>query len=251
MWQKLKEQIPSIVILAVLVVSGVAFTLNRIDSRHREELAALQTQNKSMHDQAEENGRQFAATNKLLQDALKRNTSSFLSPEQSVEMFGDKHLNHLADLIAKRIEPKLPEVQTPAEMERMERAETNRIATRLTNNLRPVLVDSAAKHDAAQAALRADEQRIAQLSGTVRDTQAAAQDAVRLSHELSALYLDSFKDHGVVVRLLSLPAELIQDTAKLNLVTGRDRRQVDRELSAKMSEIEKRLSDLRAGASKS
>jgi hypothetical protein len=63
------------------------------------------------------------------------------------------------------------------------------------------------------------------------------------------MYYDSYKDKGVVMRLWSLPASLLTDTAKGNLINGRrDRVQVEQELTAKMSELEKRLHEIPAPA---
>ena len=81
-------------------------------------------------------------------------------------------------------------------------------------------------------------------------TQAAAQDALKLSREISAMYVDSVKDHGVVMRLFSLPASLVIDAAKGNFVSG-ERERAQRELAAKMDEIDKRLKEVQSLAAAS
>ncbi len=78
----------------------------------------------------------------------------------------------------------------------------------------------------------------------MQSTQAAAQDAIKLSHEISALYLDSAKSEGVIVRLVSLPADLIHDAAGGNIIDSRTRDRTQKQLDEKMKQIEQRLNDV-------
>jgi hypothetical protein len=78
--------------------------------------------------------------------------------------------------------------------------------------------------------------------------QAAAQDALRLSHELSAMYLETYRDRGVLTRLVTLPANLVMDAASLNFVHG-NRDQAEREVRGKIEDIDKRLREIRSMAS--
>jgi hypothetical protein len=101
--------------------------------------------------------------------------------------------------------------------------------------------------------VRQYQDRVQQLNTNLASTQAAAQDALKLTHQVSDLYLDSFKDQGVLVRLLSLPANIVIDTTKLNLITSRDRAKVQKELDAEMNELDQRLDSIQTAtdASKS
>ena len=87
-----------------------------------------------------------------------------------------------------------------------------------------------------------------QLNNNLQQTQAAAQDALKLSHEITALYLSSFKDQGLITRLLTLPANVVRDAASLSIVTSSDRKKVEEQLVTKMAEIEKRLGELHGQA---
>ena len=87
-----------------------------------------------------------------------------------------------------------------------------------------------------------------QLNNNLQATQAAAQDALKLSHEITALYLSSFKDQGLITRLLTLPANVVRDAASLSIVNNSDRKKVEEQLVARMGDIEKRLTDLHAVA---
>jgi uncharacterized protein YfaS (alpha-2-macroglobulin family) len=85
-----------------------------------------------------------------------------------------------------------------------------------------------------------------QLNNNLQQTQATAQEALKLSHEITALYLSSFKDQGLITRLLTLPANVVKDAASLSIVSSSDRKKVEEQLLNRMNEIEKKLNDLQA-----
>ena len=62
MWHKLRDQIPAIILLAVLFVGAAAFTVKTVLRRQQAELAPLRAQNELLRAQADENRRQIAAT---------------------------------------------------------------------------------------------------------------------------------------------------------------------------------------------
>jgi hypothetical protein len=251
MWQKLKEQIPAIVLTAALVFGAAAFMVHSIVERQRAELVPLRAQNQALREQAEENRRQIAATNKLLKNALAQNGGAVFQPEAQIEKINEERLTRLAEVIAQRVIPALPAAKSPAELEASENAHVDKIAGRLAEDIRPALADALAQQKAASATLAQESDRRAeQLNVGLLATQAAAQDALKLSRELAALYSDSFRDHGVLMRLFSLPANLVIDAAKLNFVTG-ERAKTQRELSTKIDEIEKRLHEVQSLASAS
>lgn len=68
---------------------------------------------------------------------------------------------------------------------------------------------------------------------------------MKLSHEITALYLSTFKDQGLITRLLSLPANVVRDAASLSIVGSSDRKKVEEQLVTRMGEIDKRLTELR------
>ena len=94
--------------------------------------------------------------------------------------------------------------------------------------------------------LATEMNRNQQLNNNLQQTQAAAQDAMKLSHEITALYLSSFKDQGLITRLLTLPANVVKDAASLSIVSSSDRKKVEESLVSRMNEIEKRLIELQA-----
>lgn len=246
MWQRFKEQIPAIIITAVIVVAAGAIMVRSVTERQRTELEPLRAQNETLRLQAEENRRQIEATTKLLKDALAQAGSGGLAFQEGVEKINEERLTRLADVIARRVIPALPTAQTPSDLERSQNEQMDKVAHRLAENIKPVLADAIADQKANAAAMKQQsDAQIRQLNVGLLAAQAAAQDALKLSREVSALYADSFKDQGMIMRLFSLPANLVIDAATLNFVS-RDRTRVQQDLAAKNAEIEKRLREVQS-----
>lgn len=246
MWQKLKEQIPAIVVTAGLVIAAAAFMVRGIVQRQQAELAPLRARNERLAAQADENRRQIAATMTLVKDSLARSGGAGFAPVSSVEKIDEQRLARLAQVIAERVIPAIPAPQSPAEVAAAQNAQVDHVATRLADNIKPVLARAMADQQAsAVTAVQAGERRVQQVNLGLMATQAAAQDALRLAQEVSALYADSTKDQGVLMRLFSLPASLVMDAANLNFVAT-DRAKLQRELSGKVAEIEARLKEVQA-----
>ena len=83
-----------------------------------------------------------------------------------------------------------------------------------------------------------------QLNNNLQSTQALAQESLALSHEITALYISSLKDQGLLTRLLTLPANVVKDVANFNIIEKRDKEKIAQELVDKMSDIEKRLAEV-------
>jgi hypothetical protein len=249
MWHKLRDQIPAIILTAVLFIAAAAFMVQTVLRRQQAELAPLRAQNESLRAQAEENRRQIAATTTLLKDAIAQTNGGLIQGEGQVEKINNERLTRLAEVIAQRVIPSLPVPKPAGESEAAQNEQIDKVADRLAANIRPALADAIAEQKASAAGVLQDsEKRVQQLNVGLLATQAAAQDALRLSREISALYGDAAKDQGVLMRLFSLPASLMVDAANLNFVNGQ-RAKTQRDLSVKMEEIEKRLREVQSIAS--
>ncbi|MFI5337378.1 MAG: hypothetical protein ACHQ5A_11375, partial [Opitutales bacterium] len=83
-----------------------------------------------------------------------------------------------------------------------------------------------------------------QLNNNLLAADSVAQDSLKLSHEVTALYLSSFKDQGLLTRLLTLPANVVRDAASMSIVNSSDRKKMEERLVNEMNEIQKRLDEL-------
>ena len=98
--------------------------------------------------------------------------------------------------------------------------------------------------DQVGAVLTAELAKNQQLNNNLSSTQAIARDSLRLSHEVTALYLSSFKDQGLITRLLSLPANVVKDATSMSFVNSTERRKMEERLVSQMNDIEHRLNDI-------
>ena len=85
-----------------------------------------------------------------------------------------------------------------------------------------------------------------QLNTNLQETQGVAQDSLALSHEITALYLSSFKDQGLITRLLSLPSNVVKDAASLSIVNSSEKKKIEQQLVDRMNQIDKRLAEIQA-----
>jgi hypothetical protein len=249
MWQKLKEQLPVFIILSVLVVGAAVYIVRDLALRQQTEILPLRMENENLRAQAEENRRQIEAATRLLKEVVAQQGGAMIQTEEHIAKINEERLTRLAEVIAKRVIPEIPQPKSPEEFERAQYAQVDKVADRLVDNIRPVLAEAVAEQRAVATHIKQrSDARAQELNVGLLAAQAAAQDALKLSKELSALYVESHRDHGVLMRLFSLPANLVIDAANLNFLGG-DKEKAQREVSVKMDEIEKRLKEIQSLAS--
>ena len=265
MWQKLKEQIPTILITTMILI-GAGYWINQRnlivqEASRQTELAPLREQNDALKAAAEVNRQQIAAVDQLLKDAIAKRQADLFMTDEEISKLNQEKVEALADAIARRVQPYNAIASTPEEAEKLQREQIDKVSSRMATNIQPILSELAADQNLTRETIIEYSQRISDQLGSVLDgelaktqrlnnnlmqTQAAAQEALSLSHETTALYLSSFKDQGLITRLLSLPANIVKDVAQLNIVDKRDKDEIAKELVDKMSDIEDRLKSIRA-----
>ena len=246
MLRKFTENILTIVVTVALVVVAGFLMVTHASKEQNAALQPLREQNESLRAQADDNRRQLEATNQMLRDAIAHRQGGLFETDSEVQKLNGARMDALADAIANRVAPKLPTPATPEEMARQQDQTVDQISSRTVEKLQPSIVQLNDKEQASQHELAATRVRLDQVTANLNQTQAAADDAIKLSHELSAMYLDTYKDHGVVIRLLALPAEVIRDAASGNVLNDRNRKKEQQELDAKLQEIEARLNQVRS-----
>lgn len=267
MWQQLKAQFPAI-LLTALIVTGAAFWLHHktvvdMTARQQAELQPLREQNDALKASAEENRQQIEATNKLLRDAIARREADMFRTDEEIQKLNGERMDALAEAIAKKVNPYNTLPKTPEEADKMQNEQVDKVSARMAERIQPILAEMSKDQNLTRESIAQYSQRISdqignvltaemarnqQLNNNLQATQAVAQDSLKLSHEITALYLSSFKDQGLITRLLTLPANVVKDAASLSIVSSSDRKKVEEQLVAKMNDIEHRLQDLQAQA---
>jgi cell division protein FtsB len=260
MWQKLKEQLPAILI-TIIVIIGVAFWSHQKAladaAQYQASLDALRQQHAAeLKASSDETHRQIDALNTLLKDAIqKRSADAFMTEEEMAKVNAEK-VDQLAEAIATKIQPFNPLPKSPEEAERIQNEQTDKVSSRMAEKIQPILAEMARDQHLTRDSVAAYSQRISdqigvvltaemarnqQLNNSLASTQIVARDSLRLSQEVTALYLASFKDQGLITRLLSLPANVVKDATSLSLVNSSDRKKMEERLFAQLNSIEQRL----------
>ena len=268
MWQKLKEQIPAIILTAALVI-GSAFwlyqkTVSELAAKQQTEINRLRTEtNAELKASAEETRRHIESVNQLLKDAIaKRQADALMTDEEFAKINAEK-VNQLAEAIAQKIQPNSPLPKTPEEAEKLQNEQVDKVSSRMAEKISPILAEMSKDQNLTREAINAYSQRIsAQVGGVLTaemsrnqalntqllNSQAVAHDSMKLSHEITALYLSSFKDQGLITRLLSLPANVVRDAASMSIVTSSDRKKMEERLVGEMNNLEKRIQEIEAAS---
>ena len=265
MWQKLKEQLPAVILTAIVVV-GASFwllkTVNEMSIRQQKEINDLRAQTKAdIQATAEDTRHQIADVNTLLKDAIQKRAADVFMTEQEVAKMNADRVNQLAEAIAHKIQPYNPLPKTPEEAEHQQNEQVDKVSGRLAERIQPILADMAKDQNLTREQIVAYSQKISdqisnvltselaakqQLNNSVVATQAVARDSLKLSQEVVALYLSSFKDQSLITRLLTLPANVVRDAANLSIINSSERKQMEERLVGEMNVLQKRLSDIEA-----
>lgn len=270
MWQKLKEQIPAIILTAVIIL-GVAFWFNQktaadMAAKQQAEIASLREQtNAEMKASAEETRRHIESVNQLLKDAISKRAADVFMTEEEVAKLNAEKVDALAEAIARKVQPYNPLPKTPEEAEQLQNEQVDKVSTRMAEKIQPILAEMASDQNLTRDSINAYSQRISdQISGVLTSemsrnqelnnqllaSQAVAQDSMKLAHEITALYLSSFKDQGLVTRLLSLPANVVRDAANMSIVNSTERKKMEERLVGEMNVLDRRLAEIQASAPK-
>ncbi|MFT3782690.1 MAG: hypothetical protein QM790_11805 [Nibricoccus sp.] len=264
MWNKFKEQIPAVLItVLVLLIAGALFyvKVSRENQRQQAAMDALREQNNELRTAAEENRRQTEALNAMLKDAIARRAADALMTDEEYAKVNAEKIDRLADAIATKIQPFNPLPKTPEEAERLQNEQVDKVSSRMTEKIQPILAEMANDQHLTRDSINAYSQRISdqvgvvltaelaknqQLHNNLMATQTVAQDSLKLTHEVTALYLSSMKDQGLLTRLLTLPANVIKDATSLSLVSSSERRKMEARLVGEMNAIEARLQEIQS-----
>jgi|SRR5580692_2847059 hypothetical protein len=264
MWPKLKEQLPAIVVTALLVIVAAFFihqqTVSEMAKQQQDQLAQLKDETSAeIKAASDENSQRIEAINSLLKDAMaKRQAEMLMTDDEFAKVNADK-VNQLATAIAQKIQPYNPLPKTPEEAERQQNEQIDKVSTRLSEKIHPILAEMAADQHLTRDSIDAYSQKISdqvglvltgemaknqQLNSNVTATQDVARDSLALSREVTALYLSSFKDQGILSRLLMLPADVVKDATQFSIVNSNERAQIEQGLVTRMNNLQKQLDDL-------
>jgi len=264
---KIKDQAPAILITVLLMgglLAGYAYYVNTtvLPAQQRAMDEMRQANATALEQSAAETRKQIEAVNQLLKDAITQRSAEVFQTEDQIAKANAEKVNQLAEAVAQKLNPYNPLPKSPEEAEQMQIAQIDKVSGRLNERIQPILAQIAGDQNLTRESLaRYGEQISAQVTGVltselsrnerlgtqVQLTQGIAQESIALSHELTALYLSSVKDQGVVTRLLLLPANIVRDASNFSLLNNTQRREKEAQLTARLRDIQSRLDGLQTG----
>ncbi|MEY4488395.1 MAG: hypothetical protein RIQ79_903, partial [Verrucomicrobiota bacterium] len=261
---KFKEQAPAVFVTVLLMgglLAGYAYYVNTqvLPAQQRAMDELREANAAALAQSATETRKQIEAVNQLLKDAIKQRSAEVFQTEEQIAKANAEKVNQLAEAVAEKLHPFNPLPKTPEEAEQMQNAQIDKVSGRLNERIQPILAQIAGDQNLTRESLdRYSQQITSQVSGVlsselarnerlgtqVQLTQGLAQESLALSHELTALYLSSIKDQGVVTRLLLLPANIVRDASEFSLLNSTQRREKETQLTSRLREIQSRLDAL-------
>ncbi|HUG10245.1 MAG TPA: hypothetical protein VMM36_04490 [Opitutaceae bacterium] len=266
MWIKIKEQLPAALLTAfVTVVILVAFTfwfrkevVAELTANQQKEMAALREQTDAkMKETSDQLRAQNDATYALLKDSVENRRGELFMSDEELTTLNDEKVNMLAQALSERIQPYgVPIPKDPQEAEELRNRQVDEVAGRMAGRIQPILEEMSKNTDLTRESVTEYSQRISdqistvltselaakqQLNNNLLETQAIAHDSMRVAQEITALYLTQMKDESVFARILTLPARVIQDTAKGSIVNSNERQKAEERLAIEMKDLEERL----------
>ncbi len=258
---KLKEQAPAIIFTALamgVLLGGYAYYVNtKVLPEQQRAMNELRLAHAAdLERSATETRKEIAAVNQLLKDAIATRAGGMFQTEAEANAAEAQKVAQIAEAVAKQLQPYNPLPKTPEEAEQMQNAQVDKVSGRLSERIQPILGQIAVDQNLTRESLaRYGDQISQQVTGVlageldrnerlgtqVQLTQSLAQESIALSSELTALYLSSIKDQGVINRLLLLPANIIRDASNFSLLNNEERRAKEAELTKRLRDIQTRL----------
>ncbi len=262
---KLKEQAPAIVVTALVMgalLGGYAYYVNaKVLPAQRLAMEEMRLAHEAaLERSAAETRKEIAAVNQMLKDAIATRAGGMFQTEEEAKAAEAAKVAQLAEAVAQKLQPYNPLPKTPEEAEQMQNAQIDKVSGRLADRIQPILGQIASDQNltresldryAAQisrevsSVLGGEMARNERLGSQVQLTQSLAQESMALSSELTALYLSSIKDQGVLNRLLLLPANIVRDASNFSLLNNEERRAKEAELTKRMRDLQARLDSAR------
>lgn len=258
---KLKEQAPAILVTALLMgalLGGYAYYVNtKVLPAQRRAMEEMRLAHEAaLERSAAETRQEIAAVNQLLKDAISSRSGGVFASEEEARAAEAARVEQLAAAVAQKLQPYNPLPRSPEEAEQMQNAQIDKVSGRLSERIQPILGQIAADQNLTRESLDryageisrevsevlgGEMARNERLGTQVQLTQSLAQESVALSSELTALYLSSIKDQGVINRLLLLPANIVRDASNFQLLNNDERREKEADLTKRLRDIQTRL----------
>src|SRR5580692_8553128 len=173
MWQKTKEQFPSIILIALLLAGATYWVVKTLTAQQEAALAPLREQNEALKAATDENRQAIAASNQMLKDAISKREADLFRTDEEVDKLNAERMNALADAIARKVQPYNPLPKTPEEAARMQNEQVDKVSTRMAQKIQPILDQMANDQHLTRDSIAQYSQRISDQVGVVLTAEMA------------------------------------------------------------------------------
>ena len=172
-----------------------------------------------------------------------------MGDDELAKLNGEK-IDILAKALAEKIQPYgVPIPKDPKEAEEQRNKQVDEVAGRMVGKIQPILEQMSHETSLTKESVAGYSQRISdqiavvltselaqkqKLNNNLIESTSIAQESMRLSQEITALYLTQMKDESLLGRILMLPARIIQDTAKGSIVNSNERQKMESKIADDM-----------------
>ena len=267
MWAKFKEQIPVIFFTAVITIGTLVWLGNNVVSKlaqqNAQRMAELRTTTEQrIKDSNDAIKAQIDATYTLLKGSVEIRKGGLLMRDNEMATLYDERVTVLARALAEQIQPYgMPIPKDPWEAEEQRNKQVDEVIEAMDGKIQPILVEMSKEATLTKESVASYSQLISdqiavvltselaekqKLNNNLLETTSIAQESMRISQEITALYLSQMKNESLLGRILMLPAHMIQDTAKGSIVNSNDRQKVEAKIAEDMGKLQDRLKLVRA-----
>ena len=177
MWQKFKEQIPAVILTALLVIGGAFWlhqqTVVQMSAKQQQELAPLRDANDALKVASEENRKQIESTNKLLRDAIAKREADMFRSDEEVQKLNTERMDALADAIARKVMPYNAMPKSAEEAEKQQTDQVDKVSSRMADRIQPILSEMAKDQNLTRESIEQYSRRISDQVGNVLTAELA------------------------------------------------------------------------------
>jgi hypothetical protein len=266
MWAKFKEQIPVIFFTAVITIGTLVWLGNKVidnmTKQNEHQLAELRTTTEQRIKESNDALKaQMDATYTLLKDSVDNRKGGLFMSDDELAKLNTEKVGILAKALAEQIQPYgMPIPKDPQEAEEQRNKQVDEVAGRMAGRIQPILEQMSHETTLTKETVADYSQRISdqiavvltgelaqkqKLNNNLLETTSIAQESMRISQEITALYLSQMKSESLLGRILMLPAHVVQDVGKGSIVNSNERQKVEAKIADDMRKLQDRLNNVK------
>lgn len=266
MWTKFKEQIPTVLFTAAITIGVLVWLGNKVvdtmTKQSEQQMAELRTTTEQRIKESNDALKaQMDATYTLLKDSVENRKGGLFMSDDEMAKLNNEKVMVLAKALAEQIQPYgMPIPKDPQQAEEQRNKQVDEVAGRMAGKIQPILEQMSKETTLTKETVTSYSQRISdqiavvltgelaqkqKLNNNLLETTSIAQESMRISQEITALYLSQMKNESLLGRILMLPAHVVQDVGKGSIVNSNERQKVEAKIADDMRKLQNRLNNVK------